>query len=443
MLDFIKDCVFVPSRVKTRFLVNVSHGVVNAVFNLCFLHYIFAVCFQGCFSVRFVTYINYVVRSFYLRFVVLGFVLPIKFASVGTYGYRLYLIYKRFLKLGIFCVDGYYCTCVCICCRLLSVFECLYLLKKMRCGLYIARKFAIFFSNRALYGGCNFGKYRVGFVSAVGLVYDSYFCNVLCDRIEKHTCVFFYGSIIDNYLYYWVNWLYNCIYSKYLFISSFAFDSLYYFANFRSVSHLLGLRFLSRWNDVRVFTIQGCLARALTVTVIKKLACYWALLFASFFSLSFLRRDLFAFLLTESYYCIYLLIHFLKLVVFNLYVCNCFYIDNCVLRVRVVYTIFYGVGLWCFFLRLLINGVVITYCVFAVCCYISCVSVIPVIYVCCARLVLYSINTVVISWCVFYFPFRVCFNSVKVRVVGLGFFYLYRIFDRYIIREILLLRSIL
>ncbi|QSW37739.1 hypothetical protein JS520_00225 [Candidatus Vidania fulgoroideae] len=428
---------------KTRFVFSLSRCSVSALLNLFFLHYFFSVVFNGCFSVRFTTVITYAITTFYTFFASLGFTPSIKFSNTNSYLYRLYLICKRFLKIRVFHIC--YCINVCSYCCRMSSFECLYLLKKLRCNLSVFCRCAFFIrlQRSMLYPYNLLGCAIICRFNNNCFLFNSCFCNAICDRIEKHTSVFFFDPNFRDCCYLWFWWFYNFTYSKYLLGVNYTFTSLCYFTSSRSITHLLNLRFFIRCNEPRMFTIAGCLNRLLTVSFIKKLACCWFLVVASFYSFSFLKQILFAFFLIESYHHIYLLVVFLKLFIINLYLYAWFYIDNYLRLVRVIYIVFSAVGWVCFFLRWLPSGVVITYGVFVVDNYLSTVVAIPVFYVCRAKLVLYNVNANTMTTCIFFFPFLFNFYVAKVRDMVLGFFCLYNICGRYVIKEILLLRSIL
>ncbi|MGX7582631.1 hypothetical protein ACWNX2_00225 [Candidatus Vidania fulgoroideorum] len=444
MLGFISDCVFVGSKVKTRFVYSSTSTITSARFNLWVFYYVFVVIFHGCFSIRLLNYTKYT-NGFYFRVFSLGFDLPIKLSCATFYIYRVYLICKRILKVGVFYVCNYYCKGDCGICFGISIFERLYLLKKLRCGLYKVSRFVVL-SNFNYHGAlqCKLFKYAIinNYVNG-NIVFDRLFYKVLCDRIEKHTWVFFNNHMCDSYLYCWFLWLYNFIYKKYLYVNNYSFTTLCYFCNFRSVSHLLNLRVWARYTDPYIFTVQGCLNRALSVVSIKKLACCWFLISAPFYSFSFLKWILLAFLLIEEYYTVYLLVGFLKLLIVNLCIYNIFYIDNCISFICVTYRVIIGVSLLCFFLRLLSIKLIVTYGDFYAKCSTSSILVIPAVFIHHAKVFLYNTSGVTVFNCKFFLPFSFAFYIVKVRAIGLGFFCLYNILGRYIFKEILLVRSIL
>ncbi|MGX7458739.1 glutamate--tRNA ligase family protein [Candidatus Vidania fulgoroideorum] len=442
------------SKVKTRFcpepggLLHIGH-IKNFMIN-----YIISKLYKGKVSIRMddsnpIKSKKLYKKEIYYEILRLGFSRKIKLSYSSKYFNRIYYILKAFLKRGIIYIDNgikkgrfsnfrfnkktIY--------KYRNKIEKLYLIKKLRNGLFKTSEFVIranITRDKSIVDPIvarivkNYKRY----------LYPTYdLCNSISDRIEKITFSICTTEFTNNKtIYKWLIRNYNKIFKKELIPKQIEFSKIEIEGEIlgkRNIKKLIKGGIIKNWKDPRLYTVKGLINRGFSNKTIKEIALKTGYTKTGcLVKKSFIKRILLKNLTKEVKNKLMVIIKPLKMVVINLKKEKEFYIEG-KRNIRCIYN---------FFLKKRLKSVFFfkkkTKCYIYI--YIkikgnkelnNCINI---KYANKATIYIYSSNSIRKTKCIIQNSKKIKIERTKFKLHRLGYFYIYRSNTKIICKEIIL-----
>ncbi|QSW38017.1 hypothetical protein JSR06_00220 [Candidatus Vidania fulgoroideae] len=390
-------------------------------------------------------------KRIYYEILSLGFNSKIKLSYSSDYFKRIYYISKAFIKKDLFYIDNMISKRVTSNIKIneKTIYkqrekkEKLYLIKKMRNGLFKEKEFVVRANITKHKGLIDPIVFRILKRLSKGVsIYPTYdLCNSISDRIEKITFSICTNEFINNKEIY--NWLvsnYNKTFKKKLVPIQIEFSRMKIEGvtlGKRNIRNLIRMGIVKNWSDPRLYTVKGLINRGISNKSIKEIALSTGYTRSNYvIKECFIRRILIRNLSKEVKRKTIVILKPVKVIVINLRDKKELFVES-VRNIKCLYSFFLKKKLYnIFFLRKKPKCCVFLY--FDIKIKMVCSNCITKINSNKAMLYTYLGNSIKKTICIIKNNNNIGINRAKFRLKGLGYFYIYRNRSFIVCKEIVL-----